>query len=75
MDLPEWVHGKVGVIRFLPIQGHYNGVPCVNEDVGASLDQSHRRAWHHLNPYSVVTIHHTIDNLDLQSNYTVMGSN
>lgn len=66
--LPEWVRGEVRVVRCLPIQGYY-GVPVVKEDVGATLDESHRRARHHLNLYAVVTVHHTADDLNLQEKH------
>lgn len=65
--VPDWVHGEVRVVRSLPIQGYHCGVPVLNEDVCATLDQGHRRAWYHLHSHAVVTVHHTADDLNLQS--------
>ena len=64
--LPERVQGVVRIIRRLPIQSYRFVALLVNEDVGATLDESHGRAAHHLNPHSVVTVHHTAGDLNLQ---------
>lgn len=63
-SLPEWVHGEVWVIRFLPVQGRHS-VPA-HEDVGAALDGDHRRARYHLHPHAVVTVHHAVRDLHLR---------
>lgn len=66
VSVPDWVHGEVSVIRSLPVQGYHGGVPVGNEDVGAALDEGHRRARYHLHPHTVVTVHHTANDLSLQ---------
>lgn len=55
-------------MRSLPVQGYHGGVPVVNEDVGAALDEGHRRARYHLHPHTVVAVHHTANDLNLRSN-------
>lgn len=68
MSVPDWVHGEVRVVGSAPVQGYCGGVPVVNEDVGATLDEGHRRAWYHLHSHTVVTVHHASNDLNLQSN-------
>lgn len=68
VSVPDWVHGEVRVVRSLPAQGYHGAVPVVYENVGAALDEGHRRARYDLHPHTVVTVHHTVDYLNLQSN-------
>lgn len=52
---------------------HHSGVPVVNEDVGAALDGGNRRAGYHLQSHTVVTVHHTVNDLNLQSNSSYLS--
>lgn len=64
----QWGFGKVGVIRLPPIQRYQRSVLAVDEDVGATLDEGHGRAWHNLYSDSIVTVHHAANDLNLQRN-------
>lgn len=64
----QWGFGEVGVIGLLPIQRYQRSVLAVDEDVGATLDEGHGRAWHNLYSHSVVTVHHAANDLNLQRN-------
>lgn len=64
ISLPEWVHGEVGVVRFLPIQGR-RSLPA-HEDVRAALDGGDRRARDHLHSHAVVTVHNAASHLHLR---------
>lgn len=66
VSIPEWTLG-VRVIGSPPIQRDYAGLPVVDEDVGATLDEGHRRAGHHLHLHTVVTVDHAAYDLDLQT--------
>lgn len=52
---------------------HHSGVPVVNEDIGAALDGGNRRAGYHLQSHTVVTVHHTVNDLNLQSNSSYLS--
>ncbi len=67
VSVPDRAHGEVRVVRSLPVQSYHGGVSVVNEDVGAALNEGHRRARYHLHSHTVVTVHHTANNLNLKS--------
>lgn len=67
-SVPDWAHGEVRVVRSPPVQHDRSGVPAPDEDVGAALDEGHRRAWYHLHSHAVVTVHHASNHLNLEGN-------
>lgn len=61
------VHGVVGVIGELSVEGDNAAVSAAEEHVGASMDEGDQRTGHHLHTYTVVTVHHTAHDLDLHT--------